>query len=69
MKVISPWDMTETNLRNEILSGKNQTTQKFSRVTLAFFVFRYPLYILINIHCCVYLHFQKFIQIQKSAIC
>ena len=33
MKVISPWDMTETNLRNEILSGKNQTRQKFSRVT------------------------------------
>ena len=33
------------------------------------FFSRYPVKILINIHCCVYLHFQKFIQIQKCAIC
>ena len=39
MKVISPWDMTETNLRNEILSGKNQRRQKFDKHALNLSIF------------------------------
>ena len=34
MKVISPWDMVESKVSNEIRRGKIQLTLKFSRVCI-----------------------------------
>ena len=69
MKVISLWDLTETKLRKEISSGKNQTRQKFSRVYGGLLEF-----VIDEIFCSrIYFTFKKFYQIfydiAKARLC
>ena len=33
--MISPWDMVESKVSNEILSGKNQTSKNFQECTIS----------------------------------